>query len=271
MGNAVSSIVCFISDFGLNDTWVGICHAVIHQRSASAHVVDLAHGVEPYDVRTAASVAAAGVHQLPGAIHLVVVDPGVGGARRDLCLRTRNGTLLLGPDNGVLLPAADRAGGIEVAVSLDSTLYESGRPAATFHARDVFAPAAAALANGADPAELGVVIEPEGLAPAPFAPCRIDGDYVLGEVLDEDRYGSLRFSIPEERLDELGLRTPRLEVVLGHNALDVPFGATFSDVMEGAPVALVDASGWLTLAVNQGSARDRYGVVPGGAVRVRAI
>jgi S-adenosyl-L-methionine hydrolase (adenosine-forming) len=266
----VQPIICFTSDFGLEDTWVGVCHAVVHQRCPTAHIVDLSHGVAPYDVRAAAAVAAAGVFQLPGSIHMVVVDPGVGGARKDLCIRTSNGTHLLGPDNGVLLPAASRAGGIDVAVSIEPARYVAGGPAATFHARDVFAPAAAELACGGDARELGVEVAVDSLAPPPFAQCTIDGDYVLGEILDEDRYGSLRTSIPSERLDELGLRAEQLEIVLGHDALTVPFGRTFSDVADGAPVALVDASGWLTLAVNQASAADRYGAVPGASVRVRA-
>ena len=92
-----------------------------------------------------------------------------------------------------------------------------------------------------------------------------------GEVLEADRFGSLRFNIPTEELDGLGLRAPRLELGIGHNSLVVPFASTFADVAEGEPIALVDSSGWLTLAVNRGSAEDRYGVTPGAHVRVRAL
>jgi len=266
----VRPVICFTSDFGLNDTWVGVCHAVILQRCGDAHVVDLSHGVPPYDIRKGATVAAAGVHQLPDAIHLIVVDPGVGGSRRDVCVVTRSGTRLIGPDNGVLLPAAVRGGGVEAAFALDVSRF-SAEPAPTFHARDVLAPAAAAMACGATADQLGVRIDVGQLAPAPFGECAAADGYVIGEVLDSDRFGSLRFNIPDERIDELGLRAPRLEVEIGHNVLDVALARTFSDVGEGEPVALVDSSGWLTLAINQGDAGDRYGSVPGTSVRVRAL
>jgi hypothetical protein len=267
----VQSIIAFISDFGLEDTWVGVCHAVIYRACPQAQVVDLAHQIPAFDIRKGAATAASGVYQLPEAIHLVVVDPGVGGGRRDLCLVTSNGTRLVGPDNGVLLPAAWRAGGVLAAYSIDPGKIDFRGPLATFHARDVLAPAAAALACGVEPESLGNEVDTASLAEAPFGPCAVDGPYVTGEVLEADRFGSLRFNIPAEEIDRLGLRSELLEVSLGHNALTVPFAETFSDVGEGEPVALVDSSGWLTLSVNKGDAADRYGVEAGGKVRVRAV
>lgn len=266
----MQSIICFVSDFGLEDTWVGVCHAVIHRACPQARVVDLGHQIPPFDVRKGAATAASGVYQLPEAIHLVVVDPGVGGARRDLCVVTADGTRLIGPDNGVLLPAAQRAGGILRAYSIDPAKIDYRGPLATFHARDVLAPAAAALACGVEPASLGVEVEQSSLAEAPFGMCRVEGSYVVGEVLEADRFGSLRFNVPAERLSELGLQAPNLEVTIGHNAITAPLLRTFSDVEEGDPVVLVDSSGWLTLALNTGDASDRYGVEPGTTVRVRA-
>lgn len=265
----MQSIIGFVSDFGLEDTWVGVCHAVIHRACPQAHVVDLGHQIPPFDVRKGAATAAAGVYQLPEAIHLVVVDPGVGGSRRNLCLVGGSGTKLVGPDNGVLLPAMWRAGGIAEAYSIDAAKIDSASPLATFHARDVLAPAAAALACGVSPDALGVPVDPASLAPAPFGQCVVDGSVVLGEVLEADRFGSLRMNIPAEEIEEMGLRVPRIEISLGHNALVVPFASTFSDVAEGDPVAIVDSSGWLTLAVNKGDASDRYGVTPGTKVKIR--
>jgi hypothetical protein len=267
----VQSIIAFISDFGLGDTWVGVCHAVIHRACPQARVVDLAHGIAPFDVRKAAAVAAAGVYQLPEAIHLVVVDPGVGGGRRDLCLETTRGTRLVGPDNGVLLPAAARAGGIARVYAIDSSKIDFRGPLPTFHARDILAPAAAALACGVQAASLGTEVDPADLAPAPFGECRVDGSAIVGEVLESDRFGSLRFNIPAEAFEQLGIVTDRLEITLGHNSLTVPLRQTYSDVEEGAPLALVDSSGWLTLSVNMEDAADRYGVGAGATVRVRPL
>ena len=266
----MQSLIAFASDFGLEDTWVGVCHAIILRACPMAQVVDLGHQIPPFDIRKAAAMAAAGVYQLPDAIHLIVVDPGVGGGRRDLCLVTNAGTRLVGPDNGVLV-AASRAGGIKSAYALDSAKVDSRGPLPTFHARDVLAPAAAALACGVEPSSLGDEIPIESLAPAPFGRYRMEGSYVVGEVLEADRFGSIRFNIPIEDMDALGLKGPTIEFGLGHNNLTVPFMKTFSDVAEGEPVALVDSSGWLTLCVNMGNAMDRYGAEPGMHVSVRPL
>jgi len=265
----VQSIICFVSDFGTDDTWVGVCHAVIIRACPHARVVDLGHHVPAFDIRKGAATAAAGVYQLPDAIHLVVVDPGVGEGRRDVCLVTRRGAILIGPDNGVLIPAANRAGGIGTAIVLDQGKIDFRAPLATFHARDVLAPAAAALACGVEPDSLGDPIDPAELAAAPFEECRVEGPFVVGEVLEADRFGSLRFNVSAERMDSLGLKGAMLEIALGHNSLSVPMGKTYADVAEGDAVALVDSSGWLTLAINRGDARDRFGADSGSAVRIR--
>jgi len=150
-------------------------------------------------------------------------------------------------------------------------LNEPDSSAPTFHARDVLAPAAAALACGVAPESLGASADPDSLVEAPFGEPVREGDYVSGEVLEADRFGSSRFNIPGSDLGSLGLDSDRLEIELGHNTLSVPFRTTFCEVPSGEPIALVDASGWLTLAVNMGSAIERYGVVPGAGVRVRSI
>ncbi len=270
-GQRMQSIIGFVSDFGLEDTWVGVCHAVIHEICPEARVVDLAHQIAPYDIWKAAATAAAGVYQLPNAIHLVVVDPGVGGLRRDLVLVTGRGTRLVGPDNGVLMPAAYRSGGVAEAYAVRAGAAGSLPPLATFHARDVLAPTAAALACGAAPSSLGEAIDVATLAGPPFAPARVEGDYVSAEVLESDRFGSIRTSVTAEDVEENGLAAGVLEMSIGHVRLSVPFGTSFSDVAEGDLVALVDSSGWLTLAENTGSAFERFGVEPGTHVRVRAV
>lgn len=260
-------IVCLVSDFGLDDTWVGVCHAAIMGACPDARVVDLAHGIAPFDIRAGAVVAASGVFQLPEAIHIVAVDPGVGGDRRDVCVLTTAGTHMIGPDNGVLIPATEIGGGVAEAYELPPMIGAL----ATFHARDVFAPAAALLACGATAASIWPRISSDSLVSGPFELCTVRDGYVHGEVVGTDRFGSLRLNIPSERLTEYGLEAERLEIALGHNVLDVPMGRTFSTVGEGNPVALADSSGWLTLAVNRGNAADRYGVEAGTHVRIRSF
>ena len=265
----MASIICFSSDFGLGDTWVGVCHAVMHEICPDAFVVDLGHSVPAFDVRAGAVLAAQGAYQLPNAVHLVVVDPGVGGERGDICIVSAAGTRLVGPDNGVLVPAALRVGGIDAVYALRQDAPDRAAPHPTFHGRDVLAPTAAALACGTHPAELGEPVPAESLAPAPFGAAYTEGDYLVGEVLGADRFGSLRTSITSDDVARHGLSVPSLEITLGHVRLTLPYGRTFGDVEPGDLIALVDSSGWLTLAENQGSALERFGVEPGTHVRVR--
>lgn len=265
------SIICFTSDFGTGDTWVGVCHAVIHRACPQARVVDLAHDIAPYDIRKAAAVAASGTWQVPEAIHLVVVDPGVGGGRRDLVLVTARGTILVGPDNGVLLPATWRGGGITRAYAIDATRLDFQAPLATFHARDVLAPATALLACGVDVAAFGEPVDPATLAAPPFMPGHLEGDVTVAEVIDIDRFGSIRLAISAEDVAERGLDAGRIEVALGHTRMEVPFGGTYSDVQPGEPVALIDSSGWLTVSVRLESAAERYGAEPGMVSRVKRL
>lgn len=267
----MQSIICFTSDFGLDDTWVGVCHAVIHRSCPQARVVDLAHGIPPFDLRRGAAVAAAGVFQVPDAIHLVVVDPGVGTGRADLCIRTGRGAWLVGPDNGVLIPAAQRAGGVAGAWAIDASKIDFRSPLATFHARDILAPAAAALACGVDAGSLGTRLDTQSLAPAPFGLCTAEEGFVSAEVLDVDRFGSLRFNVPSEMLESVGLRADRLEFSMGHTVVEAPFTSTFGKVPVGDAIAVVDSSGWLTLALNRASAFERYGVEVGSAARIRPL
>lgn len=264
----MQSIICFTSDFGMGDTWVGMCHAVVYRACPQARVVDLAHDIQPFDIRKAAAVAASGVWQLPEAIHLVVVDPGVGGSRRDLCLVTGRGTVLVGPDNGVLIPATWRAGGIAEAYAIEPEALTFRAPLATFHARDVLAPAAAALACGVEPSAVGGSVIPDSLVPAPFSPCRREAGGLVAEVVDVEHFGSMRFAVTPDDLSALGGSSDTLRMSYGHITVDVPIGMTFSDVEEGEPVVLFDSSGWLTLAVRMGSAAEQYGAESGDVWRI---
>ena len=267
----MQQIIAFVSDFGLDDAWVGVCHAVMYRACPQVAIVDLSHQVPPFDVRKGAAVTCAGVYQLPEAIHLAVVDPTVGGGRHDLCLVTAEGTRLVGPDNGVLMPATELLGGVTEAFAISAGQVGSGRPLATFHARDVLAPAAAALACGVEPLALGEPLDPAELVPGPFRLASTGPGGVKAEVIDNDRFGSLRLSVPASKLAEFGLDAPRVEVALGHHVLHMPLAVTFSDVAKGEPVALIDSSGWLTVAVNAGSAADRYGVETGTVAHLRPL
>jgi S-adenosyl-L-methionine hydrolase (adenosine-forming) len=265
----VDRIVCFISDFGLGDEWVGVVHAVMMVRAPDVRIVDVSHAVAPYDVRGGAVVAASAVAQLPGLTHLVVVDPGVGGERRDVVIFTADGTVLVGPDNGVLVPAALRGGGIVSAYEIDAGLLGETEPAPTFHARDVLGPAAALLATGTPVTSLAEPLDVATLEPAPFAPAHREPPFLVSEVLDVDRFGSVRIGVTAADIDGVLEAGDPVEVSSGHTALHLTFGRTFSDVPEGQPVAMFDSTGWFTVSVNAGSAAERYGFLPRNPVRLR--
>ena len=169
-------VICFLTDFGLQDDFVGTCHGVIARIAPDARVIDVTHGIPPTQVLQGALVLSSTLPYMPVGIHLAVVDPGVGGARRPLVIADRDGRMFVGPDNGLLLPAAERGGIVEVR-ELANPDYALETISRTFHGRDLFAPAAAHLANGVPLTELGPPLHPDALV-------RLD---LPRPVFDEDR------------------------------------------------------------------------------------
>jgi S-adenosylmethionine hydrolase len=240
-------------------------------------------------VRRAAAVLAQTVGSLPRGVHLAVVDPGVGTARRPVALRAAGGDLV-GPDNGLLIAAADRLGGIRVAVTLP---VPAGTPA-TFHGRDVFAPAAAELVRGRDLAELGAALDPAALVrlPAPHARLRPDG-VLEAEVVLVDTFGNAQLAVAGSLLAEAGLRPParvrlwplppepnpgRPDVGPGSTAArdpeegrEVAVGVTFGSVAPAEPLLYVDAAGMAALAVRDGDAARALGLAPGDRLALRRV
>src|SRR5918911_2582099 len=155
--------ITFLTDFGLQDDFVGTCHGVMKRIAPDVDILDITHGIEPQQVMQGAFVLANTLPYMPVGVHLAVVDPGVGGTRRPLALRDREGRLYVGPDNGLLLPAADRFGGVEAAHELANPAYALPSVSRTFHGRDLFSPAAAHLALGVGLDQLGPPIDPEAL------------------------------------------------------------------------------------------------------------
>src|SRR5947209_6051996 len=164
-------VITFLSDYGLADDFVGICHGVIASTCPQARVIDLTHGIARHDVRSAAIVLAEAIPYLPVGVHLAVVDPDVGAQRRAVALRTGDRRRFVGPDNGLLTLAAEAAGGIVEVVEIARSPFRLKPVSATFHGRDIFAPVAAALAGGATLAAAGEPADPAELVtitlPAP--------------------------------------------------------------------------------------------------------
>jgi S-adenosylmethionine hydrolase len=247
--------VTLLTDFGLSDAYVAELRGVLLSCAPGVVPVDITHAIAPGDVRAAAYVLGRAWHRFPpGTVHLAVVDPGVGTARAALALRTQ-GHFFVGPDNGLFTPVL-RDAAVE-AVSLPTP----AGAAPTFHGRDVFAPAAAAIALGAPLASLGSPFPgiPERLA---TAEPHYEGKTVVGEVIYVDRFGTLVTNLTAEHVPSYAT----LEV----EDLDLgPLRRTFADVVGGGLVAFVGSDGAVEIAVRNGSAARRLGLGVGGQVRVR--
>ena len=192
----MTRIVTFLSDYGSGDEFVGVVHAVIARLCPAARVIDLGHGVPPQDVRTGARRLARALPFAPSGVHLAVVDPGVGGPRRAVALRTRReDRLLVGPDNGLLPDAAERFGGVAEAVEISDSPWRLEPVSATFHGRDLFAPVAGRLAGGAPLRDAGTPLDPGSLVRLPALEPRRDGAAVIVHVMEIDGFGNLNTTL----------------------------------------------------------------------------
>jgi S-adenosyl-L-methionine hydrolase (adenosine-forming) len=257
-------VITFLTDYGRDDDFVGICHGVIARVCPQARVIDLTHGIPPQDVLAGALALARALPYVPAGVHLAVVDPGVGGTRRGVAIRTGDGRHLVGPDNGLLWPAAQAAGGAAAVADLvDSPL--ALRPlSATFHGRDVFAPVAAGLAGGLHLERVGDPIDPAGLVVLEPPAAHREGDALVVVVLAVDHFGNVQLSAG---LDELDMGPPALQALrVGDHVAQL--GRTFADVPAGELLLYEDAQGRLALAVNGASAAALLGVGAGAKLRL---
>jgi S-adenosyl-L-methionine hydrolase (adenosine-forming) len=247
--------ISLTTDYGLSDGFVAACHGVIARLAPATRVIDVTHLVPPGDVARASAVLAQTLPHLPDAVHVVVVDPGVGTARRAVAVEAGRG-VLVGPDNGLLPDAADALGGIRRAVALTNPAWHAETVSRTFHGRDIFAPVAARVAAGADLAEAGPGIDPAGLVRLPEPLVVIGDGTVEAEVLTVDRFGNVQLAATGAALEGLGetLRVGGMRAVRG---------ATFADAPAGGLVAYVDSAGRVALAINGGRAVVALSVSPG--------
>ena len=251
-------IATFVSDYGLEDEFVGVCHGVMLRIAPHLRIVDVHHNVLRQDIRHGAVVLQQSVRFLPDSVHLAVVDPSVGADRRAIVIETAWGEVFVGPDNGLMLPAAEITGGVTRAFEISDTRFMLTPVSQTFQGRDVFAPATAHIANGVDPAEFGPEVPADHLVRLDIPSAWVHDDHLHAEVLQVDRFGNLQLNLGTELLDELGLaNNGHLEVRLEGHRLQVPFGTTFADVAAGEFVLVEDSYRQLSLAINKGDAAAR--------------
>ena len=254
-------MITLTTDFGLKDPYVAEMKGAILTINPNANIVDVSHGVDKFNVRMGAFMLASAAPYFPkGTIHLAVVDPGVGTERRAILVQTKQG-FFVGPDNGVLMLAA-QAQGIEHVYELANPKFMLPQVSCTFHGRDIFAPAAAYLDKGVDPKEFGPEIT-DAVTPKFAAVERKDGS-LFGEVLHVDGFGNVITNIAQNEVST----AKAVKVNLHHISLQLTITQTYGQAKPQEPVALIGSHGFLELALNQGSFAEKYRVRAGDRIEI---
>ncbi len=247
--------ITFLSDYGLDDAFVGVCHGVIARINPDARVIDVCHEIAPQDVEAGATTLASAVEYLPVGVHLAIVDPGVGTARRGVAVLTAQGSITVGPDNGVAALAWQALGGAVKAHCIENTALWLPHPSKTFHGRDVFAPVAAHLAAGVPLSDVGDEVDVDSLCGIELRDPTVDDDHVHGEVRSVDHFGNLSLNLDRADLEAAGMQLgDTVELRLHGRTLQVPFTVTFGEVAPGRTAVCEDSYRRITIAVNLGHA-----------------
>jgi S-adenosylmethionine hydrolase len=260
--------ITFLSDFGLKDDFVGTCHGVIKQIAPEAQIIDITHGIPAQSVLQGALVLANTIGYMPIGIHLAVVDPGVGSSRRPLALRDEEGRIFVGPDNGLLLPAARRSG-VAAAHELANPAFALESISRTFHARDLFAPAAAHLARGVALEELGPPLGVDALVDLDLPqPQFLDGGAVA-TLLYVDSFGNIVLNLTREDVERIGIVSgTRVELELAGERYYAVTARTFADARPGDVILYEDSYGNMSVAISRGSAARMLHAAPGQSIRI---
>jgi S-adenosylmethionine hydrolase len=254
--------IVFLTDYGLADEFVGVCHAVIARIAPQVRVIDLTHAVPRQDVLQGAVTLGRSVRFAPeDSVFLAVVDPGVGSERRPIAVETSSGALLVGPDNGLLSMAWDALGGAARAVLISSEEVLLHPVSRTFHGRDLFAPAAAHLASGMPLERLGPDVEIESLHRLDLAGPMVTPGAIGARVVAIDGFGNVQLNATPEDLVTAGLTGP-----ISVGRWTIPRASAFADVPRGALAAIVDSQGFIALVVNHGSAAKVLGLERGATL-----
>jgi S-adenosylmethionine hydrolase len=257
----VSGAITLTTDFGLSDSYVGVMKGVILSVNPRAHIVDISHQIRMGSIVHAAGLIHDAYRFFPeGTVHVVVVDPGVGGQRRPIIVKTGH-HLFVGPDNGLFSPVITGHPHTEV-IHVTNRRYFLPEVSHTFHGRDIFAPVAAHLSLGVDPLEMGSLVADH--APLSLPKTEQKGDILLGQVIRVDHFGNLITNINRKEIEEfLGTHRP---VVRVKGLVIEGVAKIYSDVRSGDTLALIGSSECLEIAVNLGRVCDRLGLDPGQCI-----
>lgn len=260
--------ISFLSDFGHEDEFVGVVHSVIRSISPETAIIDITHGIAPFDTRAGGLALARAAPYLTAGVVIAVVDPGVGTDRRGVAVEVGHGSsILVGPDNGLLAPAVGLVGGATRAVELTNPDYVMIGSGPTFDGRDLFAPVAAHLCNGVDLTDLGPEIDPAILRPGVLPVLHEDAGDLVSEVLWVDRFGNCQLNMSPDDLVPLG---PVVQIVAGDQVRTAEAVKGYDHVPAGRIGLIVDSSGLVSIAVARSSAAAEMGISEGTQIRLRA-
>jgi hypothetical protein len=260
--------ITFLTDFGLQDDFAGVCRGVIKRIARDVQIVDITHGIAAQNVMQGALVLERAMPFMPVAVNLAVVDPGVGGVRRAVAIRTGDERIFVGPDNGLLSLAADAAS-ISGVRELTNPGYHLEPVSATFHARDIFAPVAAHLANGASFDDLGLEVDPAALVRIEVPKPVVGATRVVATVLAIDRFGNLQLNVRAGHVAEVGLGLgDHVELVFEASSYFAVVVETFVDAHRGDLLLYEDSYGAYSIAISSGDASKLTMAEPGHEVTI---
>jgi S-adenosyl-L-methionine hydrolase (adenosine-forming) len=260
--------ITFLSDFGLKDDFVGTCHGVMKRIAPGVEIIDITHGIPPTAVLQGALVFANTIEYMPVGVHLAVVDPGVGGPRRALALRDHDDRLYIGPDNGLLLPAAGRAG-LAAAHEIANPRFALETISRTFHGRDLFAPAAAHLAAGVGIEELGPPLDPESLIALDVPKPSVADGVLRASLLYVDSFGNIALNLTRDDVEGLGIVSgTRVELELAGERYYAVMARTFTDARPGDVILYEDSYRNMSIAISRGSAARMLHAAPGQTLKI---
>ncbi len=261
-------VITLLTDFGLNDPFVGIMKGVIYNINPQAKIVDLTHNIESYSIRQAALILLASYKYFSkGTIHVVVVDPGVGGKRKAIAIETTN-YYFIGPDNGVLLPAAKDDGIVKI-INLSNKTFFLNPVSYTFHGRDIFAPCAAYLSLGINIDTFGERLNIGDVEDLSLNIIDKYSDHIVAEVIHIDKFGNLVLNVRGEVLLNRVKFGDLVQLNVHGKEVSVKFVRTFSEVSKHSPCLYIDSFGLLELGVNMGNAREFFKLNIGDKICLR--
>lgn len=263
------SLISLSSDFGIQSQGVGAMEAAIYSIAPNVRVIHLMHGLPEYQIITAARTLET-LDTWPVGCHVCVCDPGVGTTRHALAVQVARGDFLIGPDNGVLIPATRVLGGIVKAVSVENPVYMRPDVSPIFHGRDIFAPAAAHLACGVSVDELGPQVSADALMRAPYEEATVSKGVVEATIIQINKFGSLHLNIRHEQWDSFGFELGQ-QILLqtdSCNGYQVTYARMFGQVPIGNPLILRDDYGRVEVAINQGRICDQLNAKIGNRIRI---